>query len=158
MADLTEICAYCRNYFAPKSKRDNEAYKHKGTFTISGNTISPLDFLKEGQFFRIYGSDLNDGVYCNTVEELSELSNETFDGEIWEMSVPRAFISLCEDISAWREVNEKTNSQNMSPFTSESFGGYSYTKSGGSSDGGAAGVTWQSQFGKRLNAWKRIYI
>lgn len=157
MVDLTEICAYCRNYFAPKSKRDNEAYKHKGTFTISGHTITPLDFLVSNQYFRIYGSNANDGVYCNTVEGLAALTDEEFEGEIWEMSVPRAFIALCTDISAWRTENEASGSTNMSPFTSESFGGYSYTKSGSNTDTGS-NATWQGQFAKRLNAWKRIYL
>lgn len=158
MTDITEICAYCRNYFAPKSKRENEEYKHSGTFEISGQNISPLDFLKEGQYFRIVGSDLNDGVQCNTAEGLQNLQDETFTGEIWEMSVPRAFLAMCEDIAAWRAANESADSANMSPYTSESFGGYSYSKSVGNAVTGASNATWQGVFSNRLNAWKRIYI
>ena len=150
MTDITEICAYCRNYFAPKSKRNNDEYKHSGTFEISGQSISPLDFLEEGQYFRIVGSDLNEGVYCNTAEDLTRLQDEEFSGEIWEMAVPRAFLSMCDDIAAWRAANEAVDSNNMSPFTSESFGGYSYTKSGSNTADGS-NATW-------LNAWKRIYI
>lgn len=157
MTDITEICAHCRNYFAPKNKRENDEYKHSGTFVISGQSIAPLDFLKEGQYFRIYGSDINDGVYCNTAEGLSALQDEEFEGEIWEMSVPRAFLQMCDDIAAWRAANESVDSSNMSPFTSESFGGYSYTKSGSNTADGS-NATWQGQFSKRLNAWKRIYI
>jgi hypothetical protein len=157
MTDITEVCAYCRNYFAPKSKRENGEYKHTGTFIISDQNISPLDFLKEGQYFRIVGSDLNEGVYCNTVEDLTRLQDEEFSGEIWEMAVPRAFLAMCEDIAAWRTANEAVDSNNMSPFTSESFGGYSYSKSGSNSESGS-NATWQTQFLQRLNAWKRIYI
>lgn len=157
MTDITEICAYCRNYFVPKSKRENGEYKHTGTFVISGQTISPLDFLKAGQYFRIVGSDLNEGVYCNTAEDLTRLQDETFTGEIWEMAVPRSFLVMCDDIAAWRTANEAVDSNNMSPFTSESFGGYSYTKSGSNSADGS-NARWQGQFSARLNAWKRIYI
>lgn len=157
MTDITEVCAYCRNYFAPKSKRESGEYKHTGTFTVSNQSISPLDFLKEGQYFRIVGSDLNEGVYCNTAEDLTRLQDETFTGEIWEMAVPRAFLAMCEDIAAWRTANEAVDSSNMSPFTSESFGGYSYTKSGSNTASGS-NATWQGQFSTRLNAWKRIYI
>lgn len=157
MTDITEICAYCRNYFAPKNKRKSGEYKHTGTFTVSSQSISPLDFLKERQYFRIVGSNLNEGVYCNTAEDLTRLQDETFTGEIWEMAVPRAFLAMCEDIAAWRTANEAVDSSNMSPFTSESFGGYSYTKSGSNTASGS-NATWQGQFSTRLNAWKRIYI
>lgn len=156
MTDITEYCAYCHNFFAPTKKKQSGEYKHTGIFTISDHTISPLDFISENQYFRIIGSGSNDGVYCNTAESLAILTDETFEGEIWEMCVPRAFLAMCNDISAWRSINEAVNSDNMSPFTSESYGGYSYSK-GGSSDGGS-NAAWQSQFMKRLNAWKRIYV
>ena len=157
MVDITEYCAYCHNFFSPSKKKQSGEYKHKGIFTISDHTISPLDFIFENQYFRIIGSGLNDGVYCNNVESLAILTDETFEGEIWEMSVPRAFLAMCNDIAAWRLLNEASNSDNMSPFTSESYGGYSYTKSGSNTDTGS-NTTWQGQFFKRLNAWKRIYV
>ena len=155
MVDITEYCAHCHNYFAPTYKKESGEYKHKGVFTISDHTISPLDFLVENQYFRIVGG-ANEGVYCNNAESLAVLTDETFEGEIWEMSVPRAFIALCNDIAAWREVNEAVTSDNMSPYNSESYGGYSYSK--GSNSNGGSNATWQTQFFKRLNAWKRIYI
>lgn len=155
--DITEICADIRNYFPPSKKRLDKSYIHSGTFTISSNSITPLDFIKEGQFFRIVDSDLNNGVYQNTPESLSILTDEEFEGEIWEMAVPRSFLDLCKDIDEWRKANESADSINMSPFTSESFGGYSYSK-GGSSSGeyGGNSVSWQSQFSKRLNIWRKI--
>lgn len=156
--DITEICMECRNFFAPESKKTDRSYIHSGTFTISGNTVAPLDFIATGQYFRIVGSAMNDGVYCNTVDGLADLTDEEFTGAIWEMSVPRAFLTMCADITAWRTANEAVDSSNMSPYTSESFAGYSYSKgSAGGSSGGSA-VTWQAQFAKRLNAWRRIYV
>ena len=82
MANLTDICAVLKNYFL----KDYINYSDikRGTFTISGHTIAPLD-VKEGQYFRIKGSDLNDGVWCNTAADLANLRNETFDGEVWLM-------------------------------------------------------------------------
>ena len=56
---LTELCAELRNYFEVPNGR------HFGKFTISGGSIAPLDFLQEGQYFRIVGSVFNDGVYKN---------------------------------------------------------------------------------------------
>lgn len=158
MVDLTEVCQECRNYFAPVSKKDDMSYIHTEEYTISNHTIAPLDFIAVGQYFRIIGSAMNDGVYCNTVEGCADLTNETFIGTIWEMSVPRAFIALCEDITAWRTANEAVGSVNMSPFTSESFAGYSYQKGGGVSQGNGNAVTWQAQFHRRLNAWRRVNI
>lgn len=157
--DITEICMECRNFFAPAQKKDNRSYIHTGHFTISGHSVTPLDFIQTGQYFRIIGSAKNDGVYCNTTEGLSALSDEVFDGAIWEMSVPKAFVSLCIDIDAWRKKNEDVESANMSPFSAESFAGYSYQKGTGRAQSTATSVvTWQDQFAKRLNAWRRLNV
>lgn len=156
--DITEICMECRNFFAPASKKEDKSFIHVGTFTISGHTITPLDFIQTGQYFRIVGSAMNDGVYVNTVDGLKSLTDETFTGAIWEMSVPRAFLALCTDISAWRAKNETADSANMSPYMSESFAGYSYSKGSGAMVNGASTITWQRQFASRLNAWRRLNV
>lgn len=150
MAKLTEVCANIKNYFL----RSDTDIKRR-TFTITSGT-APLDSLLDGQYFRIVGSVLNDGVWQNTAEDLAQLRPETFTGEVWSMSVPRDFEDLCVEISAWRDKNESADSAAMSPFTSESFGGYSYSK-GGTSNGGTA-VTWQAQFRSRLNTYRRISL
>lgn len=157
--DITEICQECRNYFPPANKREDMSYIHTGEYKIQNHTVTPLNFIAVGQYFRIIGSMMNDGVYCNTVDGLADLVDEdTFTGTIWEMSVPRAFLALCADITAWRTQNEAIGSANMSPYTSESFAGYSYQKGGGISQGTGNAMTWQAQFNTRLNAWRKAYI
>lgn len=148
MAKLTEVCANIKNYFL----RSDSDIK-RGTFSLRAGT-APLITLLDGQYFRIKGSILNDGVWQNTAADLANIRPEDFTGEIWCMNVPRDFEQLCEDVAAWREKNEAADSANMSPFNSESFGGYSYSKGGGVS-GGA--VTWERQFAGRLNTYRRIH-
>ena len=135
---LTEICAEIRNYF-PTEKRCGE-------FTISGGSIAPLDFLQEGQYFRIVGSVFNDGVYQypNAV-----LTDEVFTGAVWAMALPPALIALSADIKKYADAVDS----NPSPYTAESFGGYSYTKA---TDADGNVMSWQKAFGKRLNKWRRI--
>lgn len=156
MSNLTDVCAVLKNYFL----KDYIDYTdiHKGTYTISGQTIAPLDFtIKEGQYFRIVGSDLNDGVWLNTTKGLEGLINEEFTGQIWLMSVPRAVISLADDIAAWRTKNEAVDSANMSVFQSETVQGvYSYQKGGSSGDGGSYTKSWQDVFKSRLSPYRRI--
>ena len=61
---------------------------------------------------------------------------------------------ISEEIKEWRK---KYKDVINSPYTSESFGGYAYTKSGGVSVSGSAGVvTWQSVFKSRLNEWRKL--
>lgn len=156
--DITVYCQECRNYFAPATKKSDRSFIHTGQYTISGKTVTPLDFIQAGQYFRIVGSAMNDGVYENTVDGLKALTDETFTGAIWEMSVPRSFLALCADIDAWRAKNETADSANMSPYTSESFAGYSYSKGGGGSSAGGNAISWVSQFGYRLNPWRRVNI
>ena len=81
------------------------------------------------------------------------MADETFDGSIWPMSVPPALLCLGEEIKAWQEKNGDIAA---SPYTSESFGGYSYSKSTSGSATVAGMVTWQSVFKSRLNQWRKI--
>lgn len=142
---LADVCREIRNWFV--------AGMYFGEFTISNGQISSGDYeLQDGQYFRIVGSIFNDGVYKYPA---TELTDETFDGAIWAMAVPPAVIAISEEIDAYVE---KYGAKINSPYQSESFAGYSYSKaSGGSSSGGSGnGATWQSVFASRLNKWRKI--
>ncbi len=70
------------------------------------------------------------------------------------MAVPAAVVSLSNEIEAWLV---KYGDAMNSPFASESFGGYSYTKAQGyASTGGGMLSSWQAVFGNRLNHWRKI--
>ena len=120
---------------------------HSGTFTIKDGGIA-LPFLADGQYFRICGSVFNDGLHQYNVLDLVD---ETFNGTIWALAIPKAVIELADEIGKWQEKNGEAAS---SPFSSESFGGYSYSKATDAETGGA--VTWQSAFKKQLSAWRKI--
>lgn len=137
---LDEILSYLNNYFV-----DRKAIR-LGTWTISGGTIS-LDFIQEGQYFRLCGSDFNDGIYLYPA---TDLTSEVFYGSIWPLKIPPAILELSEEISAWVE---KYGDTVAGPYTSESFGGYSYSKSSGS-----AGTTtsWQDVFESRLAPYRKM--
>lgn len=137
---LTEICAELRNYFEVPNGR------HFGTFTISGGSIAPLDFLQDGQYFRIIGSVFNDGVHQYPT---SDLTDEVFHGAVWAMALPPSLIAIST------EIEEYNNSEagKASPYTSESFGGYSYTKA---TDASGAPISWKKAFASRLNKWRKL--
>ena len=136
---LTEICDYLNNYFWVK--------KIEGTFVIADGTIE-ITGLKDGQYFRIMGSTFNNGVHLNPA---SDLVDEEFKGTVWLMAVPQTVISLAGDIAAWQAQYGQANSAAMSPFNSESFSGYSYSKNG---SGGA--MSWQDAFSSRLNMYRKL--
>ena len=136
---LEEMCVECRNYFIKDI--------HFGTSKIESGAIEPLDFLQEGQYFRIVGSVLNDGVYQYPS---SELVDETFNGAVWAMSVPPSFIALSAEIKNWQDKDGKP-----SAYTSESFGGYSYTKA---TNAKGQVATWKDVFASQLDAYRRMSI
>ena len=136
---LTELLAEIRNYFEVPNGR------HFGKFTISGGSIA-LPFLVSGQYFRIVGSVFNDGVYQYGA---AELADETFDGAVWALSLPPDLIALSAEI----EEYNKSEVGKPSPFTAESFGGYSYTKA---TDANGAPIGWQKAFASRLNQWRKL--
>ena len=120
---------------------------HEGTYTIEDGGIT-LPFLANGQYFRIVGSVFNDGLHQYPA---SDLKAETFDGTVWALAVPQDVIELAAEIEEWQKKNGEAS---VSPYQSESFGGYSYSKATDSATGGS--VTWQSAFRSRLNAWRKL--
>ena len=120
---------------------------HEGTYTIEDGGIA-LPFLANGQYFRICGSVFNDGLHQYPA---SDLKAETFEGTVWALAVPQAVIELAAEIEAWETKNGDAS---VSPYQSESFGGYQYSKATDSASGGA--VTWQSAFRSRLSAWRKL--
>ena len=120
---------------------------HSGTFTIKDGGIT-LPFLADGQYFRIVGSVFNDGLHQYPA---ADLTDETFTGSVWALAVPKAVIDLAYEIQKWQEKNADALS---SPYSSESFGGYSNSKATDAETGGA--VTWQSAFKQQLSAWRKI--
>ena len=110
------------------------------------------DMLQEGQWYRIEGSWLNDGLHLHPA---TDLVPETFDGTITIMRIPRPLLRVVEDIAEWQE---KYGAASEGPYQSESFGGYSYTIRGSAAaQDGSGGLTgWRLAFRDRLNAWRRI--
>lgn len=142
---LDDFCAEVNNYF-DSSKFSSRYF---GVFTITNGSIdlSGTDIV-ENQYFRIVNSKFNDGVYKYPV---TSLSDEEFDGAVWLMSVPPAVISLVEEINAWLTKYEKVGD---SPFSAESYSGYSYNLKDGAE--GADAGTWQSVFHNRLNRYRKL--
>lgn len=150
---LEVVMRHIRNYFI----RDH----HTGNFTISGGTISPHDFLLEGQRFYVTGSYLNDGVYTYHAGGITDdddnlvvgLRDESFAGTIFALAVPPTFIALVQQIVEWvGKFGDVVNS----PYQSESFNGYSYTKASGGAGGASGGSTWQDVFRSQLNEWRKV--
>lgn len=142
---LTEIFQYLRNWFE-KTKYFSDS------FIISDGVISFPDGsgvpLVVGQYFRIVGSVLNDGVHKFGEEVLYD---EVFSGAVWAMAVPPAVVALAGEIEEWTAANADSIN---SPYQSESFGGYSYSLK--STSGDENGISWKSQFAARLAPWRKI--
>ena len=138
---LEQVLMNIRNWFPVKGGI------YSGTFTIKDGGIT-LPFLADGQYFRICGSVFNDGLHQYNVLDLTD---ETFTGTIWALSIPQPIIDLANEIQEWQDKNADALS---SPYSSESFGGYSYSKATDAETGGT--ITWQSVFKKQLNIWRKI--
>lgn len=139
---LEQVLHFIHNYF--------EKEKYYGEYKIQNGTLS-LPFCKYGQYFKIDGSDLNDGIY----QYPAQLSDEEFTGIVTTLSVPKNLLSLVDEIEDWNEANGEAVD---SPFQSESFGGYSYSKAStsGSDRKGGDLYGWQYKFASRLNQWRKI--
>lgn len=143
---LTELCQELKNWF--------EREKYFDTFTIeNGAIIVPDGSLQNGQYFRIVGSVFNDGVHKYDPENAEQLTDEVFKGAIWTMAVPPSVVDLSERISEWET---KYGESVSSPYSSESFGGYSYTKASSGQGNADSSPTWRSTFASELDKWRKI--
>jgi hypothetical protein len=139
---IEQICAFIHNFFYGD--------RYAGTFTIEDGKLT-VDGLIDGQYFRICGSRLNDGVYKYGVDELTD---ETFDGVIWDMRPPKSFLTLAGEIEAWQQ---KYGAATQGPYQAESFNGYSYSKgSATDASGKSVPVTWQTKVAPYLNQWRKV--
>ena len=121
---------------------------HEGMYTIENSTLE-LPFLQDGQYYRICGSVFNDGLHkYGDIED--KLQNETFAGTVWALAIPKAVVDMAVKIEEWQTKNGDAVA---SPFTSESFGGYSYTIATDNDTGNRA--TWETVFRTQLNPYRK---
>ena len=123
---------------------------HEGVFTVENGCIE-LPFLQEGQYYRICGSVFNDGLHKYGYTPDDMMQDETFTGAVWALAIPKTVVELAAEIEEWQEKNGEALA---SPYTSESFGGYSYTKATDSKTGSVA--TWETVFLSRLNPYRKL--
>lgn len=135
---MYDVMRHTRNFFPDTSSAKD------GRWEIAESALD-LPFVLPGQYFLIEGSALNDGVHKAPA---TDLTDEIFSGSITPLRVPAAFIDLVERIDAYRVENAT-----VSPYASESFGGYSYSKAT-NAKGKVAG--WKDVFASELKGWKKL--
>lgn len=138
---LYELLMYLRNFF-PGMK-----WQFFGE-EITEKRLS-LPGLENGDYYLIEGSRRNSGIHRYGDVDLR---NETFTGIVTEICVPKEVLSLLDEINTWQGKNGETVA---SPYQSESFGGYSYTKAN-TNNGNEESMSWKTAFGPRLRAWRKM--
>lgn len=135
---LEEVLTSIHNWF-----EHDAIYGH---FEIKGGSFVsfPPGFIADGQYFKVVGSVFNDGLHAYPA---SDLEDEEFEGAVYALAVPKRLIALADEIEQWVAKHP------ASEYTSESFGGYSYTKA---VDGTGAPMGWKGAFRSRLNEWRKL--
>lgn len=123
---------------------------------ISDSQLPASVSIPEGAWYRIEGSLLNDGLHRHPAEDLRD---ETFSGTITICAIPNALLDVVEEIEDWQQAYNKGRDKALeSPYSSESFDGYSYNmrdySGANSASGGLSG--WQAEFASRLNTWRKV--
>lgn len=134
---LFEIMKEIRNFFPT-------TISESGSFEIEGGTIG-LDFIKDGQYFIIEGSNFNDNAVFQYPAD--NMKDEKFNGTVTVIAPPDDFLKVVDEIEEFVKNDKPTS------LTNESFGGYSYTRAV-NSNGRYAG--WEGAFASRLKVWRKI--
>lgn len=145
---LEAVLMHMDNWF----DRDGRRYWHveSGELSIEGGSLLGAGgWLAEGQYFRIEGSRLNDGLHQHPADDLHD---EVFEGRAYELRIPAAVVELAERIGEWEQANGEAS---RGLYASESFGGYSYTLKGQNEASGAV-TGWQQAFAGDLKRWRKL--
>lgn len=161
MADavtLGRVLEHIHNWFA------RETLSLPGCEVVGGQLpASVSESVPVGAWYRLEGSYLNDGLHLRGDED-EGLTDETFDGTLTVLAVPKELLAVVDEISDWVAANAEARSKAAaSPYQSESFGGYTYTvrsdltgRSSGSSGGNGGLTGWQAAFRSDLNPYRRL--
>lgn len=144
-ATLEDVLEEIHNFFISE-------VVHVTACPIEGGEL-PADVaahVKRGAWYAIEGSSQNDGLHLHPA---TDLTDETFDGTVTTLAVPRTLLRLCEDIYAWKaDYLAGRGKALQSGFASESFGGYTYSRK----DFTSGGSGWRQAFAQDLNRWRKI--
>lgn len=148
MADsrmIAQVMDECRNHFWREYL--------SGAFSVKNGMLHELGKGLDVGGFRyviIVGSMQHDGLWqVNQGAEgallsgAENLADETFIGKVYFCAPPADFVQLCSEIEAF------TAKYPVTPYQSESFGAYSYSKAAG-----AGSADWRGAFGRRLSTWR----
>lgn len=146
---VDQVCAHIHNYFNVDDMT-GQSLAFPGTYEVVDGQIT-LPFLQDGQYFRVFGSRFNNGVHKYPADDLTD---ETFDGVIWEMRPPQAFLTIVSEISDWLDKYGETM---RNPYQSEDvINVYRYTKMTTGKVTGDYIATWQNVYKNQLNEWRKL--
>lgn len=135
---LEKVCQYCRNYFVRETVDGNIKIVDGKLHNIS---------IPENTYFIITGSIYNDGLHEADDYLVDE---DTFYGCVSFLAIPNIFINLVTEIDAWiTEQKASPNNVLTSPYTSETFDEYSYSKTVGK-------CGWKAVFEEELSNWRKV--
>ena len=148
---LERILYHIHNWF------ERESFDVKGCEIENGELPASItSSMMVQQWYRIQGSYLNDGLHQHPD---TDLNDETFDGTITLLAIPRPLLYVAEDIADYiDDTSASDQAARQSKYKSESFGGYTYQLKDDSRtttySGGLTG--WQAAFASDLNPWRKI--
>lgn len=150
---LTEICGYLNNFFV-ETQYVGAIDIIDGDLFCNGKKIP----MEAGQYFTLVNDKAKAivGVFLFGTDTPNNRS--IADGAVWIMDIPPLVLEIATDVAAWMEKNGTAESAALSPYNSEAFATYSYSKSSGAdSSGSSASVPiWWKSYGGRLSRWRRL--
>lgn len=102
-----------------------------------------LDRLEAGDYYLVEDSGRNDGLH---IQGAGELTGDRLTGYVTLCLIPNEVLALHREIVEWQEKNADAV---VGLYSSETFGGYTYTRRAGENG-------WQTVFANRLNAWRQV--
>ena|GEM_PF-2956940 len=145
---ILQIMRFTHNFFI--------ASQESGAFSLDNGRIILKNNYIIGQKIILSGSVLSDGIYeiaakdgdIYTIDDGGK--TEEWSGIIYGLRMPRDFIRLCEDISAFNAGQGK-----VTPYTSEMVVGLHQWSRSTKANG--APVGWEEVFSERLKPFKKMF-
>lgn len=147
---LTKICNYLKNFFETE-RIIGDVVISEGKVSVNGNAVE----IAKDAYFALFHQHFVTGVFKYGTDELADGS---FRGAVWLMDIPKAIFDAAEWGEAWNAQHGNADSQANTPFDSESFGGYAYTKAQSSTSANGSSVFNNAQFIAMILPYRRIRL
>jgi len=129
---VPEVMKFLHNFF--------ELMQAPGEWRVNGSALEGPVPLQPGCWIAIRGAGSWDGEYLADENGLfPDLPDGSFEGTVWLLNPPKAFLNLCDEIEKWSQEHPRGAQVSYDSYARGAHPG------------------WEKEFASRLRPWRKMF-